>query len=185
MGCSSLLFLYNFVRYCFKNCSSVHRWIPITWIGCNCPLFSWPFGLCFLCPSAPLTIGPNLLSVGGSQPFKKENTDLTPQSLGWPCSRTPVFSANWLPWPSDPPQGNYTVGSPRRSGTSSHCPDTQTGPPHYTRCSWELPARTWPLGTLAEWPEGLRQGQKQDKKHGNVTWMNDEGAVSRFYGKCV
>ncbi len=135
--------------------------------------------LCFLCQSASLTIGSNLLSVGGSQPLnecKKGNTDLTPQSLGWPCSTNLGFSTNWIPVPSDPPRGNYTVGSPRRTDTSSHCPDTQTGLPHYNRCSWELPAQTWPAGTLAVWPEDLREGQQQ-----NIT---RKGHMDESRGSC-
>lgn len=126
----------------------------------------------FLCPSAFLTTGSNLLSAGGSQSpsgcTEGENTDPTPQSLGWLRSRSPWFSTNWLPWLLDPPRGNYTVGILRHSGTSSRCPCTRTGPLHYSRCSWGLPAQTWPSDTLAGWPEDLRQRQKRSKTE---TWI--------------
>lgn len=126
----------------------------------------------FLCPSAFLTTGSNLLSVGGSQSLsectKEENTDPTPQSLGWLRSRSPWFSTNWLPWLLDPPRGSYTVGILRHSGTSSRCPCTQTGLLHYNQCSWGLPVQTWPSDTLAVWPEDLGQRQKRSKTE---TWI--------------
>lgn len=91
---------------------------------------------------------------------KPNKTDLTPQNLDLLWSKSLSFSANWFPWPSDPPLGSCSVGSRRHTGTSSHCPGTQTGPPHYNRCSWERPLQSEPSDTLAERPEDLQQGRK-------------------------
>ena len=67
---------------------------------------------------------------------------LTPQSPGWLCSRCPWCALGWPPWPSGPRWGSYTGGSLGCSGTNSHCPGTQTDPPHYSQCSSEPPGQT-------------------------------------------
>lgn len=109
----------------------------------------WPFGSRPEFPAAPRPCCQ-----------RSENTDLTPQSLGWPCSRNLEFAANCLPWTSNPSGGNYTAGSLRRTDTSSHCSGTPIGPPHYIRCSSAPPAQTCPADILAVWHEGLSHARQ-------------------------
>lgn len=136
---------------------------PLNWLischslwVCRCIssiCFGWNY------PSAPLIAASHFPTSGRFTLADHVATDLTPRSRDWPRSKSLWFSASWPPWPSDPPPDSCTVGSPPHTGTSSRCPGTRTGLPHYSRCSWEQPAQSEPSDTPGERPGDLRQGR--------------------------
>lgn len=69
------------------------------------------------------------------------------------------------------------MGRLQHTGTSSRCPGTRTGLPHYSRCSWAQPAQNEPSDTPGERPGDLRQGRETALMNTGVKCVEPTGGV--------